>query len=80
MGTDLSGEGNSGGIIPQVMDTIFRKVDTAKDGSEFLIRVSFIEVRYLVALVSFLFVPAALSLLSFCGVLLWISDIHGRCF
>jgi hypothetical protein len=80
MGTDLSGEGNSGGIIPQVMDTIFRKVDTAKDGSEFLIRVSFIEVRYLVALVSFLFVPAALSLLSFCGVLLWISDIQGRCF
>jgi hypothetical protein len=62
------------------MDTIFRKVDTAKDGSEFLIRVSFIEVRYLVAVVSFLFVPAALSLLSFCGVLLWISDIQGRCF
>jgi hypothetical protein len=70
MGTDYSCEGNSGGIIPQVMDTIFRKVDTSKDGSEFLIRVSFIEVRYLVALVSFLFVPAALSLLSLCAVLL----------
>jgi kinesin family protein 4/21/27 len=38
MGTDLSGEGNSGRIIPQVMDTIFRKVDTAKDGSEFLLK------------------------------------------
>ncbi|AQK74805.1 P-loop containing nucleoside triphosphate hydrolase superfamily protein [Zea mays] len=44
MGTDYSGEGNCGGIIPQVMDTIFRKVDTSKDGSEFLIRVSFIEI------------------------------------
>jgi len=44
MGTDYSCEGNSGGIIPQVMDTIFRKVDTSKDGSEFLIRVSFIEI------------------------------------
>lgn len=80
MGTDYSGEGNCGGIIPQVMDTIFRKVDTSKDGSEFLIRVSFIEVRYLVALVSFLFVPASLSLLSLRAVLLWISDIQGRCF
>ena len=29
MGTDYSGEGNCGGIIPQVMDTIFRKVDTS---------------------------------------------------
>ncbi|CAD6242439.1 unnamed protein product [Miscanthus lutarioriparius] len=44
MGTDYSGEGNCGGIIPQVMDTIFRKVDTSKDGSEILIRVSFIEI------------------------------------
>ncbi|PUZ77483.1 hypothetical protein GQ55_1G375200 [Panicum hallii var. hallii] len=44
MGTDYSGEGNCGGIIPQVMETIFRKVDTSKDGAEFLIRVSFIEI------------------------------------
>ncbi|KAG2661486.1 hypothetical protein PVAP13_1KG507200 [Panicum virgatum] len=44
MGTDYSGEGNCGGIIPQVMETIFRKVDASKDGSEFLIRVSFIEI------------------------------------
>ena len=80
MGTNYSGEENCGGIIPQVMDTIFRKVDTSKDGSEFLIRVSFIEVRYLVALVSFLCVPASLSLLSLRAVLLWISDIQGRCF
>ncbi|KAG2653941.1 hypothetical protein PVAP13_1NG414100 [Panicum virgatum] len=44
MGTDYSGEGNCGGIIPQVMETIFRKVDASKDGSEILIRVSFIEI------------------------------------
>ncbi|KAJ1281005.1 hypothetical protein BS78_04G275400 [Paspalum vaginatum] len=44
MGTDYSGGGNCGGIIPQVMDTIFRKVDASKEGSEFLIRVSFIEI------------------------------------
>ena len=45
MGTGYNGDGNCGGIIPQVMDTICRKVDASKDGSEFLIRVSFIEVR-----------------------------------
>ncbi|CAO2040713.1 unnamed protein product [Urochloa humidicola] len=44
MGTDYSGEGSCGGIIPQVMETIFRKVDASKDGAEFLIRVSFIEI------------------------------------
>lgn len=44
MGTDYSGEGNCGGIIPQVMETIFRKVEASKDGTEFLIRVSFIEI------------------------------------
>ncbi|CAL4967076.1 unnamed protein product [Urochloa decumbens] len=44
MGTDYSGEGNCGGIIPQVMETIFRKVDASKDDAEFLIRVSFIEI------------------------------------
>jgi hypothetical protein len=47
MSIGYSGEGNCGGIIPQVMDTIFRDVDTSKDDHEFLIRVSFIEVRYL---------------------------------
>jgi len=44
MGTGYNGDGNCGGIIPQVMDTICRKVDASKDGSEFLIRVSFIEI------------------------------------
>jgi hypothetical protein len=45
MGTNYSGEGNCGGIIPQVMETIFRKLGANKDSTEFLIRVSFIEVR-----------------------------------
>lgn len=46
MGTNYTGEDNSRGIIPQVMETIFKKVDTMKDTMEFLIRVSFIEVHY----------------------------------
>ncbi|KAL6633563.1 hypothetical protein ACP70R_026234 [Stipagrostis hirtigluma subsp. patula] len=44
MGTDYSGEASCGGIIPQVMETIFRKVNATKDGTEFLLRVSFIEI------------------------------------
>ncbi|KAG1326988.1 kinesin-like protein KIN-4C [Cocos nucifera] len=44
MGTNYTGEDNSRGIIPQVMETIFKKVDTMKDTTEFLIRVSFIEI------------------------------------
>ncbi|KAK3159073.1 hypothetical protein QOZ80_2AG0145350 [Eleusine coracana subsp. coracana] len=44
MGTDYTGESNCGGIIPQVMETIFRKLVATKDGTEFLIRVSFIEI------------------------------------
>nr|XP_010913544.1 kinesin-like protein KIN-4C isoform X1 [Elaeis guineensis] len=44
MGTNYTGEDNSRGIIPQVMETIFKKVDTMKDTMEFLIRVSFIEI------------------------------------
>ncbi|XP_042418953.1 kinesin-like protein KIN-4C isoform X1 [Zingiber officinale] len=44
MGTNYTGEGNCGGIIPEVMETIFRKVDAMKATTEFLIRVSFIEI------------------------------------
>lgn len=44
MGTNYSGDGTNGGIIPNVMEDIFRRVDTTKDSSELLIRVSFIEV------------------------------------
>lgn len=43
MGTNYTGEGSSNGIIPKVMEKIFRKVQATKD-TEFLIRVSFIEV------------------------------------
>ncbi|OAY79180.1 Kinesin-like protein BC2, partial [Ananas comosus] len=44
MGTNYTGESNSGGIIPLVIETIFKKVEMMKDSTEFLIRVSFIEI------------------------------------
>ncbi|XP_041019606.1 kinesin-like protein KIN-4C isoform X1 [Juglans microcarpa x Juglans regia] len=44
MGTNYTGEGSNGGIIPNVMESIFRRVEAMKDSSEFLIRVSFIEI------------------------------------
>ncbi|KFK27871.1 hypothetical protein AALP_AA8G439800 [Arabis alpina] len=44
MGTNYSGDGTNGGIIPKVMEDIFRKVETTKDSTELLIRVSFIEI------------------------------------
>ncbi|KAG7535001.1 P-loop containing nucleoside triphosphate hydrolase [Arabidopsis thaliana x Arabidopsis arenosa] len=44
MGTNYSGDGTNGGIIPNVMEDIFRRVESTKDSSELLIRVSFIEI------------------------------------
>ncbi|XP_074263675.1 kinesin-like protein KIN-4C isoform X2 [Silene latifolia] len=44
MGTNYSGDGNSDGIIPKVMHTIFSRVQSLKASTEFLIRVSFIEI------------------------------------
>ncbi|CAE6252120.1 unnamed protein product [Arabidopsis arenosa] len=44
MGTNYSGDSTNGGIIPNVMEDIFRRVETTKDSSELLIRVSFIEI------------------------------------
>ncbi|KAL2317622.1 hypothetical protein Fmac_031498 [Flemingia macrophylla] len=44
MGTNYTGEENAGGIIPKVMETIFKRVQAMKESSEFLIRVSFIEI------------------------------------
>ncbi|KAJ6930352.1 kinesin-like protein KIN-4C [Populus alba x Populus x berolinensis] len=44
MGTNYSGEGSNIGIIPKVMDSIFKRVEAANESSEFLIRVSFIEI------------------------------------
>jgi kinesin family protein 4/21/27 len=45
MGTNYSGDCTNGGVIPNVMEDIFRRVETTKDSSELLIRVSFIEVE-----------------------------------
>ncbi|KAJ9166469.1 hypothetical protein P3X46_021220 [Hevea brasiliensis] len=44
MGTNYTGEGNNDGIIPKVMENIFQRVEMIKDSTEFLIRVSFIEI------------------------------------
>ncbi|KAL7262479.1 hypothetical protein ACSBR1_000785 [Camellia fascicularis] len=44
MGTNYNGEEHNGGIIPKVMETIFSRVEATKDSTEFLIRVSFIEI------------------------------------
>ncbi|KAF6143481.1 hypothetical protein GIB67_029650 [Kingdonia uniflora] len=44
MGTNYMGDGRSGGVIPEVMETIFSRVEEMKGTTEFLIRVSFIEI------------------------------------
>lgn len=44
MGTNYNGEEHGDAVIPKVMDTIFSKVETMKESTEFLIRVSFIEI------------------------------------
>lgn len=43
MGTNYNGECTNG-IIPKVMKTIFKRVEETKGNTEYLIRVSFIEV------------------------------------
>ena len=44
MGTNYNGQENSVGVIPKVMEMIFNRVESMKSSTEFLIRVSFIEV------------------------------------
>ncbi|MBA0659321.1 hypothetical protein Goklo_011469, partial [Gossypium klotzschianum] len=44
MGTNYTGEGSNGGIIPKVMETMFKRVEATKHSTEILIRVSFIEI------------------------------------
>ncbi|XVE95183.1 hypothetical protein REPUB_Repub02eG0074500 [Reevesia pubescens] len=44
MGTNYAGDGNDDGIIPRVMESIFKRVEATKSSTEFLIRVSFIEI------------------------------------
>ncbi|XP_024371093.1 kinesin-like protein KIN-4A [Physcomitrium patens] len=44
MGTAYTVGGNSDGVIPKVMETIFNKVETLKDSAEFNLRISFIEI------------------------------------
>jgi hypothetical protein len=42
MGTNYLGEGSNSGVIPKVMEDIFKRVELMKDSTEFLIRVVFI--------------------------------------
>ncbi|KAK4352319.1 hypothetical protein RND71_027837 [Anisodus tanguticus] len=44
MGTNYNGEEQTGGVIPMVMNTIFSRAEDMKESTEFLIRVSFIEI------------------------------------
>ncbi|KAE8666761.1 Kinesin-like protein BC2 [Hibiscus syriacus] len=44
MGTNYTGEGSTGGIIPKVMENMFKRVEATKHSTEILIRVSFIEI------------------------------------
>ncbi|XP_016460351.1 kinesin-like protein KIN-4C [Nicotiana tabacum] len=44
MGTNFNGEEKTVGVIPNVMNTIFSKVEVMKESTELLIRVSFIEI------------------------------------
>ena len=44
MGTNYNGEEYNRGIIANVMETIFSRVEATRNSTEFLIRVSFIEV------------------------------------
>ena len=46
MGTNYTGDANNSGIIPRVMENIFKKVSEMRNCSEFFIRVSFIEVGF----------------------------------
>ncbi|XP_057490870.1 kinesin-like protein KIN-4C [Actinidia eriantha] len=44
MGTNYNGEEHNRGIIANVMETIFSRVEATRNSTEFLIRVSFIEI------------------------------------
>lgn len=44
MGTNYTGEASNGGIIPKVMESIYERVEAMRNSTEFLIRVSFIEI------------------------------------
>lgn len=44
MGTGYTVGGSPEGVIPQVMQTIFKRIETLKHKADFQLRVSFIEV------------------------------------
>jgi hypothetical protein len=50
MGTGYTVQGNTEGVISQVMETIFNRVEMLKQEADFQLRVSFIEVISFLAL------------------------------
>lgn len=52
MGTGYTVGGSTDGVIPQVMQTIFKRIETLKHKADFQLRVSFIEVCFLYFLTS----------------------------
>ena len=75
MGTNYSGEGSNVGVIPKVMEDIFQRVGVMKHSREFVIKVSFIEVKEILLVSLFRFVSFA-SLLEFI-CLMWYDVMTG---
>lgn len=51
MGTGCK-DGSQTGLIPQVMNSLFKKIESLKHQAEFQLRVSFIEVKWILLSVS----------------------------
>lgn len=60
MGTG-SGDGCQTGLIPQVMTTLFNKIEILKHQTEFQVQVFYIEVYYFCCSYSYFFIEKALS-------------------
>jgi hypothetical protein len=77
MGTNYTGEGSNSGVIPKVVENIFKRVEATKDSTEFLIRVSFIEVKDASSyVINFCFFILMLDFI--CGMWFLMTDIQGR--
>jgi hypothetical protein len=45
MGSGFSPGGPARGVIPEVMEELFARIEAGKEGSEFSVRVSFVEIH-----------------------------------
>ncbi|KAK7824858.1 kinesin-like protein kin-4c [Quercus suber] len=69
-GANYSREGSNVGVIPKIIEDIFQRVEVMKDSAEFVIKVSFIEVKEILLVSLFRFVSFA-SLLEFICLMLY---------